>query len=114
MWFFVVPSVMKRRRAICRLVAPSPTRWATSASRSESGPEAGCGSAARSVAGLFVILVEEPSHYAGGAGFAGLFEGLPATGVTLVLIAGAWFWLRRGGDHGGREVQSSPSASAPS
>ncbi|QVQ51560.1 CPBP family intramembrane metalloprotease [Spiractinospora alimapuensis] len=64
--------------------------------------------------GLVVLVIAEPSHYAGGAGFAGLFEGLPATGAMLVLIAGAWFWLRRGGANGLRETQSSASVSASS
>ncbi|MDA8370501.1 MAG: type II CAAX endopeptidase family protein [Nocardiopsaceae bacterium] len=38
--------------------------------------------------GFLVFLIEEPGYYTGGAGFAGLFEGLPATLVLAVLVAG--------------------------
>ncbi len=36
--------------------------------------------------GLALFMIDEPSHYAGGVGFAGLFEGLPATAVLLLLV----------------------------
>ncbi|WP_017594277.1 CPBP family intramembrane glutamic endopeptidase [Nocardiopsis potens] len=45
--------------------------------------------------GLLIVTVTDPSHYTGGAGFAGLFEGLPATAVLTVLAAAAWLRLRR-------------------
>ncbi|WP_017624220.1 type II CAAX endopeptidase family protein [Nocardiopsis chromatogenes] len=47
-------------------------------------------------AGAIVVYLPEPSLYTGGVGFAGLFEGLPATGVLVVLVPLAWWWLRRG------------------
>ncbi len=45
--------------------------------------------------GLLIVTVTDPTFYTGGAGFAGLFEGLPATAVLAVLAAAAWLRLRR-------------------
>ncbi|PSK97825.1 CAAX prenyl protease-like protein [Murinocardiopsis flavida] len=39
--------------------------------------------------GLVVFLIDAPTHYSGGAGFAGLFEGLPATALLALLVAAA-------------------------
>ncbi|MDA2808454.1 CPBP family intramembrane glutamic endopeptidase [Nocardiopsis suaedae] len=46
--------------------------------------------------GAIIVYLPEPTLYTGGVGFAGLFEGLPATGVLAVMAAAAWWWLRRG------------------
>lgn len=46
--------------------------------------------------GAVIVHLPEPSLYAGGVGFAGLFEGLPATAVLAVMVPLAWWWLRRG------------------
>lgn len=46
--------------------------------------------------GAVVVLLPEPTRYTGGVGFAGLFEGLPATVALAVMVPAAWWWLRRG------------------
>lgn len=50
--------------------------------------------ATESAFGLVVVAIDAPSHAAGGAGFAGLFEGLPATAALAVLTVLAWLRLR--------------------
>lgn len=41
---------------------------------------------AKEYPGLILFMIDDPSPYAGGAGFAGPFEGLPATVVLLLLV----------------------------
>ncbi|RNL86183.1 CPBP family intramembrane glutamic endopeptidase [Halostreptopolyspora alba] len=41
---------------------------------------------AKEYPGLILFMIDEPSHYVGGVGFAGLFEGLPATVVLLLMV----------------------------
>ncbi|ASU83175.1 CPBP family intramembrane metalloprotease [Nocardiopsis gilva YIM 90087] len=64
-------------------------------------------------AGLLVFVIENPSHYTGGVGFAGPFEGLAATVVLLVLVAVAavleWRSSRRTDRQCGQTARALPS-----